>query len=683
MLTPGTTSWAGAIPVVIVAALLLFVPGTVTGLILRLRPLAALTLGPVLSTSCLSLAGIVAPMLRLQWGVGPLVGAVLVMWGITWLVRPLLPVRQGPASASESTERATNKPPLSPHGWWLRLVARLDTGAWATLLGVGVAQVAVAVALVHSSGSPEAFPQHPDTIFHLGAAQWMLQHGDISALHAAGFITTSGTGFYPAAAFHGFTATIALLTGTPVVVATSAFVLVVTGLAWPLGCIALAQTQLGRRTVVVLAAAITSIAFTGFPYFLFGYGVLWPNLFGQSLLPSCLAALVATLGSPASRPYLLARRPIALVLIVVALPGLTLAHPNALISLGVFASLFFVGAVFGRAWQVRARPWHAAGLVSAAGLAIALVAAAATVVRPASMVNTGSAGPEATGQQALEELLLFAPRAAKPLPLLAAVVGIGVLALIIRHRGARWVVSGLVIMLGLFWLNVAVDNEAVRYLTWPWYNASIRIQAVAILPATIAATAGLVAIADLLALPLRRFAQADVASAQLITGGLVIITFVGATRLYTYPHRRIITQFFHPTNDDAWWAKPSELEALYRIGTRLPAHAVVAANPWNGGTYLYIVSGRRLLIPTEKATSPGDRELLARKLNRVGTDPAVCAAARRQQVDWAITGGTPFWWANKRSNDYPGIDSVGTSSAWQKVMTEPPYTLYKRVSCAD
>ncbi|MEO7130004.1 MAG: DUF6541 family protein [Dermatophilaceae bacterium] len=682
MLTPSTTTWASAFPVVVVAALLLFLPGTVAGLILRLRPLAAVTLGPVLSTTCLSVAGIVAPMVHVRWGVGTLAVSVLVMWGIAWLVRSFLAKRSGPTDPDEPTSRPTADLPPSSHRGWHRLVARLDTGAWATLLGVAVAQVAVAVALVYSSGSPEAFPQAPDTIFHLGTAQWMLEHGDISSLGANAFNTTNGTGFYPAA-FHGFTATIALLTGAPVVVATSAFVLVAAGLAWPLGCIALAQTLLGRRTIVVLSAAITSVAFTGFPYLLFGAGVLWPNLFGQSLLPACLAALVATLGSPASRPYVVAGRRAALALVVASLPGLTLAHPNALISFGIFAALFIIGAALGRAWQSRARPWHAAGIVGAVGLTVALIGAAATVIRPAVMVNNGKLGPEATGQRALEWTLLFAPNGAKPLPLLAAVVGIGAVALLVRHRGVRWVVSGLIVMLALLWLNLAVDNESVRYLTWPWYNVSARIQAITILPAAIAATAGLVAVADLLARPLRRLAPTDVTILQLIAGGLVILTFVGATRLYTYQHRRIVAEYFHPTQDGAWWAKPTELEALYRIGTHLPARAVVAANPWNGGTYLYIVSGRSLLIPTEKTTTAGDRKLLAKKLNQTGTDPKVCAAAQRQDVDWAITGGTPFWWAKKRNRNYPGIDSVGTSSAWQKVVTETPYTLYKRVACAE
>jgi len=41
-----------------------------------------------------------------------------------------------------------------------------------------IAALAVALVLLPVSRTPEAFPQQPDTIFHLGAAQWMAEHYD-------------------------------------------------------------------------------------------------------------------------------------------------------------------------------------------------------------------------------------------------------------------------------------------------------------------------------------------------------------------------------------------------------------------------------------------------------------------------------------------------------------------------
>lgn len=690
VLNPGSTTWPQAFPAFLVAVALLFVPGTVAGLLARVRPLAALAVAPVLSTSCLAMTGIAAPLVGLRWGFVPLACGILLMWLMAALVGlaetrlasrwPWYRRRVDGDSAvdddSTAGEAAASSPDVTP-GQWARVAARLDSTTWATVAGVAFAFLVVAYTLIKVSNTPEAFPQHPDTIFHLADAQWMLERGDISSLTANGYITLTGTGFYPAA-FHGFTATIAQFAGVPVAVSTSVFVLAVAGLVWPIGCIALAQSVLGRRTPVVLATAATCVAFTGYPYFLMGFGVLWPNLFGETLLPAYLVAFVALFGRRAVPAYTLAPPLTAAAIVLLGLPGLGLAHPNAVMSFGVFAIIFLAGLVLGRAWaeRKRHRPRRALALAAGTVVALGLVYAAATVVRPAAMLNTGAIGPELPVRAALADLVLLAPRGASYLPVLTVVTGIGVLALLVRFRGARWIVAAMVVMFGLYWVNVAIDTRWLRNLTWPWYNNAVRLQAVAILPTAIAAAAGLVAVVDLLAGRLRRLA-----GATLIATAGVLSVFVVGTHEYVAAHGEILNRYFHPRSANSW-ASNGELRALHTLAQRIPDTAAVAANPWNGGTYLYVVSGRDLLIPTEKANLPGDRELLALKLDQVQTDPEVCAAAKREHVEWAITGGRPFAWVGDRMREYVGIDAVGGSSGWTKVETSGPYTLYRLTRCA-
>jgi hypothetical protein len=161
----------------------------------------------------------------------------------------------------------------------------------------------------------------------------------------------------------------------------------------------------------------------------------------------------------------------------------------------------------------------------------------------------------------------------------------------------------------------------------------------------------------------------------------VSVALVLGTHGYVQEHRDFLRGYFFPGKARSW-ASDAELRALRELSARIPPEALTAANPWSGGTYLYIVSGRRLLIPTEKALRPGDRELLAAELDRAGTDPDVCAAARRQNVQYAITGGIPFLWGEDRVDLYRGIDSVGASDAFTKVATAGPYTLYRLTGCA-
>jgi hypothetical protein len=697
LLIPGTTSWFEAVPAFLVAVLLLFVPGVVAAALLGLRTVASLAVGPLLSTSCLGVAGIVAPWVGLRWGALPLALGVVLMWvaaaGVgAWHRRHSptasrdLPGRAGfwsrlgrNASPSATAPSATAPSATAPSATWPRLRA-----VWAThgvtlsvLAGTAVAFLVFLGSMLPQVRSPELFPQHPDTIFHLAAPQWMIEHGTISSLSAGRFNADTWTGFYPAA-LYGFTATISMFTGVSVTVATSVWVVAVGALVWPLGVAGLALSLFGRRVPVAILAPVSSVAFTGFPYFLMGFGVLWPNLFGGALLPGAVLALVSVLGSRARPPYVVAGRPIAALVLVAGLPGLVMAHPNAFVSFCLFALLCVAGRALATAWALRSsRPRRALGIAVGTAVGLVLAVAATVVVRRPSMFATGAAGPEASASKAWYAVVNFAPRSTKPLTLLALVVLVGVVVVLWRHRGARWVVAAFAVLTALFWLNVAVDATWTRYLTWPWYNNAVRLQAVAVLPAALLATAGFVAVSDLLVRAFR-VPVARVAVPVAVAG----LFLAGTGGGYVAAHQHILHRYFHPKAADSW-ASQKELRALRSLSTRIPADAVVAANPWNGPTYLYVVSGRRLLVPTEKTNFAGDRRLLSKHLDSVGTDPQVCAAAQRQHVEWAITGGQPFSWGRPSVlAQFTGVDHVGSSPAWQKVATVEPYTLYKRVACA-
>lgn len=659
--TPGTTTWIDAAPVVLVAVGLLFVPGVVAGKLLRLPWAAAIGAGPALSTTLLVGGGVLCGALGVRWAAATVVAVVAVGWVLAAGVGLAMPRSRGvsPADPPE-TESATSPGWLAPAAW---------------VGGLAFALAAVAVVLTKVTGTPDHFPQHPDTIFHLGDALSMVQRRDVSLLHASQFMG-AGHGVYPAA-FHVVTATTSLLSGANIVVATQSAVLVMGGLAWPAGAMLLAQALLGRRPEVVGVTAPASVLFTAFPFTVMGFGVLWPNLFGQALLPGVMATSLAALArwvphrAPVATPV-----PAALATLA-AVPGLTLAHPNALVTLLVLGYFVVAGAMLHSAWVTRGRPRAAA--LRLAGLALVTVAAAAAsvVLRNPSMVKTGAPGPEKSLRGALVDTVFFGPRHAPQLYLLTLVAVVGGVALLWRHRGTGWVPWSAAFFAALYLVNVAVDNHAARYFTWPWYNNAIRLAVAGSLPAVLCATAGFLAIGSWLARPFRR-----VVNAPLYATGLVIGVFLALTFGYTHAHRVFLEPYYHPDRAHSW-ASDQELRALRTLSSHIPQGAVTAANAWNGGTYLYIVSGKPLLVPTEKALFPGDRILLAAQLDRAGASPQVCAAARRQHVEYAIVGGQPFAWAGRdRVALYAGIDRVATSPAFTLVASAAPYRLYRLATCA-
>jgi len=652
LLDPGTTSWPEAIPVVAVALLLLFLPGLIAALLLRAPWLAAVAVAPALSTTAVVSISVVSSAADVQWGPLPLIVGVLTVWLLAAALGALLAWRAPPEERS-----------------------RLPI---AVLMVTAFAAIAVALVLLPVSLTPEAFPQHPDTIFHLGVAQTMVEQQDASVFHAEAFRRTSGNGFYQAA-FHAMVATITQLSGASVVVSTSSFVLVIAGVAWPLGCIFLARTLFGPDLAVTLSAGVASVAFSAYPFVLMGYGVLWPNLFGQTLLPGALGmlAIVASAAHPQSPPLKSKLR--AMVLLLAMIPGLTMAHPNALLTFLLFGYLMVAGVLLAKAWEMRrGRPWlpavSAVGLLMATGLAFA----SSSVVDPKGGMRTatvalGSAMPR---RDALYSVLLFAPRGAAKLWFLAALVAVGAGIILWRHRDRWWIVAALMITSALLYVNLAIDTPTARLFTWPWNNQAPRLAAIGVLPAVLLATVALATGARLLK---TRVALPQWASA--VAAPLILVLITGGA--YVNPHRQVLDPYFHPTAARSW-ASNAELRALHSLARHIPPDAVVAENPWNGGSYMYVVSGRLMLFPTEKDRLPGDRMLLALRLNQVGSSPEVCAAARRQQVRFAITGGRPFASAGRRgTTEYKGVDAVGSSDAFVKVAKDGPYTLYKMIRCAE
>jgi hypothetical protein len=716
------STWVAALPIGAVALVVLLLPGWFAARLVGAGGFATLAVAPAISVTTLTIGGTLSGTLGIGWRPATLLGWTLVTWAVAALAGLAL---GGPGLRLRRSRRPSSRQDAGPSA---PLAAPASRTRWASVaqewlwpaIAVGIAAVGLAVAFLPVAGHPSSFPQQPDTIQHLGIVQWMLGRGDISTLHAGGFVFPSGTGFYPAG-FHDVVVTVVQLCdlvgiggATPVVGATMVS-LATAAVVWPLGCVLLVRTLLGPGLGVTLATGVTATAFSAFPLWLMGYGVLWPNLLGYALVPAALARLVVAV-APARRGVHLVHEvhgldtpgvhavhevrdgrwgaPRAAVLLVAGLPGIAIAHPNALITVAVLGVLVAVEAALTRAWTWRReRPRRAVGLVAGTlgGLVVIVIGYALVSQRMASMRESNPLGAEMSLRTAFGQAVLQSPRGAPPLHLLGAVVVVGAVALLWRTaagRSARWVVAALAVTAALWVMVVGVDDAATRWFTWPWYNNPPRLAALVVVPAVVCAAAAL-------SLPERLVrwwfgrrraggptsvpgwaTGVAVASAVLVPAGFVV-----ATGGYVDQHREMIDRYWHPSTYRSW-ASDAELQALRELSRYIGPDDVTAANPWNGATYLYLVSGRELLIPSEKVRSPGDRALLAERLDDVGSDPEVCAAVRRQHVRFAITGGRPFSSGGTDWKTYPGIAGVVDSPAFSKVATAGPYTLWELTDCA-
>ena len=321
------SAWYAAWPTLLAAAGVLVLPGLVVSLAAGLRGIPAVAMAPPLSVTVVALSAVVAGRIGVPFGAGVVgVGAVVLaatLAGVLALARVL--------GLREAEPRS-----------------RTLTAETAGLAGAAAGGLCAAAAVVRGIGQPDVFPQTFDAVFHLNAVWQALHSRDASSL-TLGTVAAPGraAGFYPAA-WHDVTTLVAQLGGAGIVVSASAVSVTLAGIVWPLGCVLLLRQTVGARPGILVAGGMLSGAFAATPHLLLSYGTLWPNALATVLVPAVLACAVTVLRvpgpaspdgvDPADAQRTMGRLRSA-VLVLAVLPGLLLAHPNAVLSAGLLATV--------------------------------------------------------------------------------------------------------------------------------------------------------------------------------------------------------------------------------------------------------------------------------------------------------------------------------------------------------
>lgn len=305
-------SWLGAVPLVLLCGALLVLPGIPFTYLLGLRRLAMVALAPIVVVAVVSVTAVVASKLGLRWS--PLL---------------LLFVFAGTAGVFGVVVLALRKRlPPPARGDRLAVVGTAVAGLGAALV-LGFLTVRAAI------GSPEELAKTDDSSFHYNAVATILNSGDASTL----MIDTLGVpdrvrGFYPAG-WHDLGSLFVMLTGISVPAAANILSVTIALVVWPLGCVLLMRQLAGPSRAALGLAGLLSVAFGAFPWELLGWGILWPNLLGLSLVPAGVAVVVSMAGLAEDDVIGRGR---AWLLAPVLLTAVAIAHPNAVISLAAITT---------------------------------------------------------------------------------------------------------------------------------------------------------------------------------------------------------------------------------------------------------------------------------------------------------------------------------------------------------
>ena len=321
---------------VLIAVLLLTVPGAVVARAGGLRWPLAVAVGPVLTYGVVGLAIVPFGALGVRWNAGSAAAVLLALTALAAGLRSLIARDAAPARSRPSGPELT--------------------AAAGVLLG------AIAIGLAAWRGMPhwQSIPSTWDAVWHANTVRWILDTGQASPTHMGELrnVETQAALYYPSA-FHALAAVLAQLTGAA---ATSAYTLSALAAAvwlFPLSAGLLTWQLLINRSTpwrtagAAATAAALSASFTAVPYVEFNTASM-PNMTAYGLAVPAFVLVTSA-----------CRHPVRIPLAVLAMIGVFSVH----ITGGVVVATFLAAW-----WLQEALRRPAAGAARTAGRDLATLA---------------------------------------------------------------------------------------------------------------------------------------------------------------------------------------------------------------------------------------------------------------------------------------------------------------------
>lgn len=627
--------WVETVPTFGVLLLVLFLPGWLVVRAFGTRGLEALAVSPAVSTGLVAGYATLAARLGVRWGLLPLVVVTAGTVAAAWLGMRVF----GHHDAELRPAR--------------RLLGRPRPDA---VIAVAIGIVLALATILPAIGRPDELVDSPDVVFHLSRIKTFLASGDFSI----GNPTLYPTGF------HSWVATSLLPGWADVLPGTNVATVVLAAVVWPIGCVALVRHALGTSRLVTYAGGFASAAFISFPTLLLGWGVLWPNLMATALTPGALALMLQAARSGRIAQWLG---------FAVAMLGLALIQPNALVALVLFALVWFVTARV-RAGLLR----HVSWWTVARDLAIVVVVGAAALVAAPSVssllastqsyewkdrVSVWTALVEVVGGQLQISQVLWG---------LVVLIALGIGWIVLRARAALPVVAMWVACVALYALAASSTSSWTSLVTGYWYNDKVRLASLAAVPGVVLVAASAPAVRALLRkVPLLGARHVVTALLAVLVIPLLTLGVNGGTR------NTVLAGFFRPADPDKVILSFEAQDSLRRLAALVPAGQGVVGRPENGSPLMWALFGTNTLYRTIPIPAAGDGIIIGTGFDDMAHRPDVCAAMARHDVRWAIDSPHVYWLdVPERSS---GLKNLAKVDGVEPVRTDGDYTLYRVTGC--
>lgn len=634
--------WLDMLWPIAAALAVMLLPGLAVVWPLGIRGFRILPFAVAVSVGLIALAAIVAPFAGLSWNILPVLMLTAAAVLAVLILRRFIPGTGGattarrqrsPAAAEWSTPRGRDHLP------WYAVALAIATLLWIWLL-------------VRILGTPDAFSQTYDNIHHLSLTQWFITTGNASSLTAGDVgIGLNEATFYPSA-WHGVAALLNSLGVSSIPMAFNAMMLILVVFGWTAGMLYFVSTLARLSIAGTLTVPVFAASFSGFPFLMIDFGVLYPNFMGLSLLPVVLGLAVELtgIGKGSRMPALL-----TLLSLILVAPGVLISHPNTIFVFALFGIPVALIRAFVEPLDARreGRRFPLGRIVLYLGAAVAM-ASAWIFLRPG--VDTWP--PQSSTLAALTEFLFANPRVGKPSYLLGALLVIGVLWLV-RTRTLAWL-AGPLLTITFFWVVIASfeASEFRSFLTGVWYDDPFRIASITPL-----------IVLPLVALPIN--SAGLWAEKRMIEGrftGITPVIPIASTLVLA-----VITQtgaavdnavyraaYSYEMRDNSWLITHDEMSLIEQLPALTPDDAVLVTRPWTGSGLAFVFADRQVTMLSPKEIPNPAVEVINNQLDNPSDLGQLCAAVDEVEATHVLDFGKRE--INNWFNDTPGLDNLG--NAW-------------------
>lgn len=680
--------WSSFLIAVVVAVVLLYVPGSLALRGAGLSAPLAVACAPFVSMFLYAAIGIVLKAAGVVASWVTLLAIALVLAGVVYA---LSRARGGGEALALGPSR------VSLRAGWLVLACYVTVGV---LVGF--------CCFLSVMDGPESFPRQIDTVFHLARIRAYAESGTFSVLDATncfpdgmGYGAALPGGFYPAA-WHVVGAMVYQATGFAVSLVLNALDFAFAAIVFPASVYVLLSYVFDDHPKAVALGSLVAVAFVAFPWRLLTFGLLCSNLASFAMAPAvatCFACLIDPVRGARHRLALLAA-------FAVGCCALAVTQPNAIFTIAVLLWPLCAWRMAGLADRLhvsdRVRPLARVVLVAAF---LALAAVAWVALYHASFMSGVLSidwWPVYGKGEAVTELLLLAYRDPMRQVALAILVVAGGL-YTLHERRYLWLSLSYVSMLAIHFLVVATDGRLKHLLAGFWYRDPFRTASSCVIMAIPLAVLGLYVVCRAVTAVWTRVTRRRVARVRpSAKGSSVVVSLVAVAAVCVLVYGVALPgedasafSLVTTTNaseydmEDNPYLDATELSFAERCKA-IVGDGLVYDFPEDGSAFLYGAVGLHTYYRSLNADfdegEPAASRTLRLHLDEIGTNADVTAAAHDAGVGYVLLldvgeADVEPHFLTYDATEWVGVNAVGDDTpGLEVVLSEGDMRLYRVVA---